>query len=389
MLFIDKEKFDRVKKGLEKSKLDGLLVRLPENVLYFSNWWPITGWGAAFIPLDGDPILITPDSETIFAKRRIINDLREYEPNGNDALINELSKLSFAEKKMKIGVEKTVEAIACTHLGYELSIPNNPFFDKLSKELKNWELVDATNLLTELRAVKTEFEFKQLKLVNELNYYGLEAIADALHQEKTEMEIATLCESTINNKIVDYKDNVDFVRAFAFVMGGPENGARACWPYNISSAYKMKKGELCMIELNTQVNGYWSDITRTWVVGRNPTTEQRDMMDTINGGIEEAMKASKPGTATHEVDKASREFIIATKWGKYHTPFLGHGIGVKLHEPIPMLYPNSPGTVELGHYYTIEPGLYGKEIKGALRIERDVWLSDSGVIATDEFPCEL
>jgi Xaa-Pro aminopeptidase len=255
--------------------------------------------------------------------------------------------------------------------------------------MPKWSLTDAVPLLSEIRSVKTEFDFQNLKLVNEMNAYGLAAAAEAVRDEKTEMEIATICEKTIMDKIVDYSGRVDFVRALAFVMAGPENGARACWPYNISSAYKMKKGELCMIELNTQVNGYWSDITRTWVVGRNPTGDQKDMMDTINNGIAEAFKVCKPGTPTTEVDKASRDSIMKTKWGKYHTPFLGHGIGVKLHEPIPMLYPGSPGVLQQGNYFTVEPGIYGKEILGALRIERDVWLGPNGLEATDLSPCEL
>ena len=144
-----------------------------------------------------------------------------------------------------------------------------------------------------------------------------------------------------------------------------------------------------MLELNTQVNGYWSDLTRTWVVGRNPRSDQKDMMDTLNKAVDCALKSLKPGVKTHDVDKASRDSIMATKWGKYHTPFLGHGIGVKLHEPVPMLYPKSPGTVELGHYFSVEPGLYGKEILGAMRIERDVWLGPNGPVITDQFPCEL
>lgn len=385
----DKEKYERIEKKLESSSLDGLLVRLPENVLYFSNWWPITGWGAALILKDEDPVLITPQTEALFAERRIIDNMIQYEAGGSESLIDEIMTLDASGKKLKIGVEKSVESVGCTHLGYELAIPNDPFFELLGKKLSRWELVDAIPTIQEIRAYKTEMDFENLKLVNEINSYGLEDAAEALEEEKTEMEIATICESTINNKISDYEDRIDFVRAFSFVMGGPNNGARACWPYNISSAYKMKKGELCMMELNTQVNGYWSDITRTWVVGRNPTEEQEDMMDTINTAIQKAMNAAKPGTSTHDVDKASRDYIMSTKWAKYHTPFLGHGIGVKLHEPIPMLYPNSPGTVELGNYFTIEPGLYGEEILGALRIERDVWLSKDGLIATDEYPCIL
>ena len=389
MTLEDKEKYDRVKSKIRDAGLDALLVKLPENVLYFSNWWPITGWGAALVFAEQDPILFAPDTETLFAKRRIIDDLREYQPNGNKSLVNELKKTDASKKRLKIGVEKSFESVAGTHLGYELAVPNNPLFSLVGKEMPKWDLEDAIPLINEIRAVKSKMDFENLKLVNEVNAYGLKAAAEALKEEKTEMEIATLCEATINNKINDMGDKIDFVRAFSFVMGGPENGSRACWPYNISSDYKMKKGELCMMELNTQVNGYWSDITRTWVVGRNPSEEQENMMNTINTAIQKAINACEPGTATKDVDKASREHIMSTKWGKYHTPFLGHGIGVKLHESIPMLTPDSPGTVEEGHYFTIEPGIYGKEIKGALRIERDVWIGPNGPEITDLFPCEL
>ena len=322
MVLEDTEKFRRAKQLIKDAGLDALLVKLPENVLYFSNWWPITGWGAALIPAEGDPIVITPDSETIFAKRRIIKNMVEYEPNGNKGLIDQLVKLDSSKKNLKIGVEKTFEGVACTHLGYELSIPNNPFFEQLNKAIPSWSLTDAIPLLSDIRSVKTQMDFDNLKLVNELNHYGLTAAGEALQEEHTEMEIATITEKAINDKIADYEGKIDFIRAFSFVMAGPENGVRACWPYNISSGYKMKKGELCMMELNTQVNGYWSDVTRTWAVGRNPTADQNDMMDTINGAIAEAMKACKPGTLTTDVDKASRDYIMATKWGKYHTPFL-------------------------------------------------------------------
>lgn len=389
MALQDKEKYDRAKKAIKKAGLDAIFVKLPENVLYFSNWWPITGWGAALIFSDSDPILFTPNTESIFAKRRIISDMREYEPNGNKSLIDELLKLDIASKPLKIGIERSFEGVASTHLGYEESIPNTPLFDQIQKAIPKWQLSDAVPTIMELRAIKTTLDFENLALVNELNYFGLAAAGDAIQEEKSEMELACICEKAINEKIADYTGKVDFVRAFAFVMGGPENGSRACWPYNISTAYKMKKGELAMLELNTQVNGYWSDLTRTWVVGRKPTADQKDMIDTINGGIAEALKTCKPNTPTTKIDQASRDYIMKTKWAKFHTPFLGHGIGVKLHEPTPMLYPGSTGTVQTGHYFSVEPGIYGKEIKGALRIERDVYLSASGPVPTDKYPCEL
>jgi Xaa-Pro dipeptidase len=389
MVLTDSVKYERIRAMMKAAGLDVLLVKLPENVLYFSNYWPVTGWGFAVIPVEGEPILFTPDSEALFASRRIIKDLRVYEPGGTAAVLAQLDKLDISDKALNIGIEQSFEGVASTHLGYELAIPNDPFFDQIKKAFPKWTLKDATPQIMSLRAVKTQLDFDNLKLVNEINAFGLEAAAQAIHNEVREIEVASICEKAINEKITDYAGKVDFIRGYAFVMGGPENGSRACWPYNISTGYRMKKGELCMLELNTQVNGYWSDITRTWVVGRNPTADQKDMMDTINGGIAAAMKALKPGITTHNVDKASRDYILGTKWGKYHTAFLGHGIGVKLHEPTPMLYPGSPGTVEKGYYFSVEPGIYGKEILGALRIERDVWMGPNGPVATDLFPCEL
>ncbi|MHA1756822.1 MAG: aminopeptidase P family N-terminal domain-containing protein, partial [Promethearchaeota archaeon] len=63
----DPIKFERARKRIRDEGLDGLLVKLPENVLYFSNWWPITGWGAVYLPAEGEPILLTPKTESLFA----------------------------------------------------------------------------------------------------------------------------------------------------------------------------------------------------------------------------------------------------------------------------------------------------------------------------------
>src|SRR6056297_380301 len=138
MVLEDKDKYDRVSKILEESDLDAMFVKLPENVLYFSNWWPITGWGAALVFAEQDPILFAPDTETLFAKRRIIDDLREYQPNGNKSLVNELKKTDASKKRLKIGVEKSFESVAGTHLGYELAVPNNPLFSLVGKEMPKW-----------------------------------------------------------------------------------------------------------------------------------------------------------------------------------------------------------------------------------------------------------
>jgi len=204
----------------------------------------------------------------------------------------------------------------------------------------------------------------------------------------TEMQIATECEKAIMDSIKDF-DGIDFIRAYAFVMAGP-NGIKASWPYNISTAYRCKRGDYVMLELNTQTNGFWSDLTRTWVCGRNPTKEQRDHEQAVNAAIEAAVKAMRPGNSWRGAYDASRAAIVESGFGVYHTPFLGHGIGVKLHEKVPMMTGSTDEsfTFQHGHCCSVEPGLYF-EGTGALRFERNVAVLDMGTEFMDEFPCSL
>ena len=373
MGFEDREKSERIKVLLRESGLDGILVRLPENVLYFSNCWPITGWGAALILADDDSILFTPATEAKFTTRSTIADIREMDGSNSNILVKALKQTDSATDSLKIGVELSYEGVATTHLGYELDIPTAAFFKRLQKEFPQWQFVDATLLITELRAIKTPSDLQNLKLVNEITAFGLDAASQAVSAGISEIELASICERTINEKLIDYETSVDFIRAFAFVMAGPENGSRAGYPYNISSAYRMKQGELCMLELNTQVNGYWSDLTRTWVVGHHPNSDQQELIESINGAINAAVNCCQPGISTRKIVDTANRVIDQTRFAPYHPPFLGHGIGVKLHEPLPMLTPNTFGTMEQGHYFSLEPGIYSKEILGACRIERDAY----------------
>ncbi len=382
---IDEEKQQRYQAKMREAGLDALLIRYPENVVYFANYYPITGWASCIIYAEEDPILLVPDTEVRFTSRRIIKHMEEYTPDGNEKLIQEYEKYDL--DGLTIGIEAGFESIASTNLHYEVAFPNKPFFSALAHAFPDAEFWDAADLIYELREYKTEMEMENYRFLNNVQSIGLQAAADALTESQTEMKLATITEAAIQNAIEQYPDEIQQIRALAFVMGG-KNGQNACWPYNISTAYKMKPGEWCMMELNTQINGYWSDLTRTWVVGRNPTEDQQHKAEVLNGAIEKAVGAMKEGISMNALDQASRTYIEENGLLEYHTPFLGHGIGVKLHEPYPLAFPGAEGTLKKGHFMTIEPGLYFPE--GALRFERMVYLrADNTPEITDPFPCEL
>ncbi len=372
---------------MDMHDLDVIISKYTENVLYFTNVWPITGWGISFTFRDGTSILYLPDSEMDFTSRATTGDIRPYGDTSLDGVKAIILQMDLDGKK--IGLELSKEGIASSHLGYEVAFPNMPTFDLIKKTCNGSTFTDATRIIDEMRACKTNLDLKQLRLVNDLNYYGLEVASELLHVEGfTEMQVATECEKTIMERVRDV-DKVDFIRSYAFVMAGP-NGIKASRPYNISTAYRCKKGEYVMLELNTQVNGFWSDLTRTWVCGRRPTQEQREHETAVNGAIEAAFNVMKPGNSWLGAYQASRKHIESCKLGQYHTPFLGHGIGVKLHEQAPMMHDKVDPSkkFEVGHYCSVEPGLYFKNT-GALRFERDVAITTQGVEIFDEFPCSL
>ncbi|HME52692.1 MAG TPA: Xaa-Pro peptidase family protein [Candidatus Lokiarchaeia archaeon] len=385
---VDDQKRQRAKAIMEQQDIDVIISRFTENVLYFTNVWPVTGWGIAIMSRDGDdPILFLPGSEMDFTSRATTNDIRPYENTSLEAIEEMIRELGISGKK--VGLELAKEGLASSHLGYEVAFPSKPTFDAMARALPDCTIVDATPAIDEMRECKTDNELAQLKLVNDLTYYGLDAAAELLHADDfTEMQIATECEKAIMDSITDY-EGIDFVRAFAFVMAGP-NGIKASLPYNISTAYRCKKGEYVMLELNTQVNGFWSDLTRTWVCGRNPTKEQEDQERAVNGAIEAAVKTMRPNNTWRGAYDASRAAIVESGFGAFHTPFLGHGIGVKLHEKVPMMTGSTDEsfTFQHGHCCSVEPGLYF-EGKGALRFERNVAILDLGTEFMDEFPCSL
>jgi len=263
--------------------------------------------GVSVVYKDRDPILFLPESEMDFTRRATIKEIEPYSDtsvNGIELLLKNLD----IKRGARIGLELTKEGLAGSHLGYEVAFPNKPSFDSIARIFPDCTIVDATPAIDEMREVKSTNDLKQLAFVNELNYYGLDAAAELLHTDGlSEMEIATECEKTIMDAIKAYSD-IDFMRAYAFVMAGP-NGIKASRPYNISTSYRCKRGEYVMLELNTQVNGWWSDLTRTWVCGRNPTHEQKDQEDAVNAGIESAFSAMQPGKSFRGAYEASRKAI--------------------------------------------------------------------------------
>jgi len=363
----EKEKVERVQSMMRKEGVDCLVCRNSENVLYFSGYWPIRGWSFSVVPAEGDPILLAPDYEVEFTEKAWARDVRMYTGKPYEDASRLLKEVGV---KGKVGYEGSFELIAGNAIGVENAHVGFQHLEFLKKSLPSSELVDATDLILEMRKLKTPAEIEAMRLAADLSGEGLGSAHFVLDEGVKETQVAAACEKTIYEEGFGYKGKATVARAFAFVMSGP-NSLRAPRPYNISSQRKIRAGDAVLIELNTCVDGYWCDLTRTWVVGV-PSEEQKKVWELLLAGQNAAISAVRDGIDAIEVDEAARKGV--RKGGYEFPPFLGHGIGVACHEP-PFIKPGSEDKLHPNYLHSVEPGIAKPSI-GGMRIE-DIVLDKS------------
>lgn len=226
---------------------------------------------------------------------------------------------------------------------------NNLSFDnytKIKKAFSGVRLKPLTGEVNRLRQRKSPFEIERIRDSAWLLDKGYEAAGKLLRHGAVEKEAAFSIEA-------------------GFRMAGAEglafdtiiaSGPRGALPHGKASEKAIKKGELVVVDMGVLLNGYNSDETRTFCVGR-PTAEQRKVYQTVLDAQSKAIGKIRPGVKASEVDLAARMHIEKAGYGKYFGHGTGHGVGLDIHEG-PVVGPTSPDTLEEGMIITIEPGIY-------------------------------
>jgi Xaa-Pro dipeptidase len=140
----------------------------------------------------------------------------------------------------------------------------------------------------------------------------------------------------------------------------------------------IREGSLVLIDDGCRVEGYTSDITRTFVVGK-ATDEMKRVFDIVHQAQTAALKAAKPGAPCGAVDDAARKVITDAGFGpayKYFTHRLGHGIGMDGHE-WPYLVRGNKVPLKPGMTFSDEPGVY-QPGKFGVRLEDDMYITENG-----------
>jgi Xaa-Pro aminopeptidase len=373
---------NRIIQGLGETKADALLCFIPENVLFLTGYWPNTGHSAALYPAEGAPVLIVPDPDLPFVPSDWEGEVLEYGVGPDDdppprqlaRLLREtLGKRGLLNSRM--GCERSFEAFAGTHIGGEVTAPGRPLFDLLEAAMPEVAFDCRTDLIRELRMCKTPEEIEALRVCHDIIGYAIGQAKTQLHDGMKETEVAAIIESAIMTYGVGHR-GVRRARGFAFAVSGPNSEGVYAWgPYNISTDRILQKGDLVLIELDAHADGYWADITRTFVVGM-ADQKQQDIMGIVLETVDRVVKALEPGMRGSQVDEIARSFIRNAGYGDYFPHGIGHGVGFAFHE-MPYLNPTSDSVLEPGMVLAIEPGIYIPNW-GGIRVEDNVVMTEEG-----------
>lgn len=153
------------------------------------------------------------------------------------------------------------------------------------------------------------------------------------------------------------------------------SGKRSAKPHGFATSKKIKKGELVVVDFGAKYNGYRSDLTRTFVIGK-PAKKQVEVIKIVKEAQRRAISAVKAGVECRKVDSAAREYIERQGFGKYFIHSTGHGIKRKTHEP-PKISRKNRNRLRVGQVITIEPGIYIKNW-GGVRIEDMLLVTKQG-----------
>jgi Xaa-Pro aminopeptidase len=384
----DEAKLSRVREMMRLEGLDALVLRLPENVTYLSDAWCGRGLTYLVFPLKKDPVLIHPAGETLpptwvpdvrLYKWETFEHLGDSLKVGSENVLKALSNLGIDSGV--IGVEVAWEFVLSSPLRYELNVIGERTLATLRQKLAGHELKDASALLIQARSIKTNAEVKALRKANRIARIGLETFEKSLRPGLSEIELSTKIEHEIIAQGI-MKHRANRVVACAFVASGPSTAE--AYKYVIGNTRRrLRRGDLVMLELDVVADGYSSDTTRTFVVGK-PGKKQIDLLEAVLDSETTAISSIKPEVSAAEVARISIEVIRRHGLSKYLVHRLGHGIGVGVHEPIPALHVESRDILKPGMVHSVEPGIYGQKF-GGIRIEDDILDTDLGSDCLSDF----
>lgn len=371
---------------LRRRGLEAAILKLPENLVLFSGYWPRNGFSFLFVHASGGAVLVLPEGDLEDAARGLVPDLRPF-PWGRladgdpwswvAAILADLRREYGMGGTAAIGTDANADAFSPNLCCGELMPFGRRSLSLLREVFGCREPVELMPEITGLRMVKLAGEIERIELANELAYLGVEAFERAAQEPGLrEIDLAAEVESVVARSGSGYRGKVRYARAIAQVSSGPAATAQAWISGVLTSDRRVEAGDFVMLEMGLMADGYWSDLSRTVVVGR-PSHRQAQMLEAVQDAQDAAIAAIRPGLKAHDIDKVARDLIGARGLGPYFFHNLGHGTGIAYHDGGPVFFPGSDTVLGEGMIHSCEPGVYIEGL-GGVRQEVNVLVTRDG-----------
>lgn len=340
------------------SGCDSLLITNIINVRYLTGFTGSSGC-----------VLITPRQSLFFTDFRYRQQADSEVRSFNTRIVRGAPAVGAVDHALRHRVRLGV-------LGYEGAFLSQHAYADLKRRLKGVRLKDASGTVELRREVKSRREIDLIRQASALTDAALKKLRRSRITGRTEKEVAWMLERWL-------RESGSEALPFPIIVA---SGTRSAMPHGAPSSRVIRRNELVVIDMGARVDGFGSDVTRTFATGKLSRNQSR-IYATVREAQERALAAVAPGVSCAFVDDVARGYIAAAGHGDGFGHSLGHGVGLEPHEG-PLLAPRSQGILASGMVVTIEPGIYVERI-GGVRIEDTIVVGAAGAERLTVFPREL
>lgn len=238
------------------------------------------------------------------------------------------------------------------------------------QELKPELKLGVGTVIDEVKAVKTPEERQKMLRASRVNDSVMAEVAGMIAVGKSEKQLQQEIDALFAR--VSQGNSFDTIVAY---------GDHAADPHGIPGDRVLQYGEAVVVDMGCIVDGYCSDMTRTFFVGEN---QEKALYDLVLQANLAGIAAVRPGIPFRQIDRAARKVIEDAGYGEYFIHRLGHGIGMEVHEPFDVSATDEV-IVEEGMCFSIEPGIYIPGRVG-IRIEDLVCVTADGCQVLNAYP---
>jgi Xaa-Pro aminopeptidase len=235
------------------------------------------------------------------------------------------------------------------------------------------ELVPTDDVVETHRRVKDVAELARIEAAAGVADRALAAVRPLLGQGPTELEVAFELEAAMRRLGAEGP-------SFDTIVAAGPNASR---PHARPTSRRLQPGDTVVVDMGAVIDGYCSDMTRTFVLGEPDATQQR-LLDVVGRAQRRGVETVADGVPAADVDAACRALIEEAGLGEHFVHGTGHGVGLRIHED-PRLGSTSADVLAAGNVVTVEPGVYLPGVAG-VRIEDLVVVGEGGARALSASP---